>query len=507
MSESSEVLAATEPTDPATPSAPSEPTELDPKRWRALGVIAIASLMVVLDASIINIALPHAQAALNISDANKSWVVTAYTLAFGGLLLLGGRIADFWGRKRAFIVGLLGFAAASALGGLAQTQGELFGARALQGAFAALLAPASLSLLTVTFTQSKERAQAFGVYGAISGGGAAIGLILGGVLTEYANWRWTLLVNVPIAIIAAILAIGPIRESKATGDTKYDLPGAITATLGLAMLVYALTKAATPGVGWSSAETIGLIAGALALLVIFIVIELRTKHPLLPMRVVLNRNRGGSYIANFLTGIGLFGMFLFMTYYFQIVLHYSPLRSGFAFLPFSIGVILSAGIAAQLLPRFGPRLPATFGLIMMTVGMLWLSRITPTSDYWTAVLPALIVISLGLANVFVPLASTALFGVGSHDAGVASAVLNTTNQVGGSVGTALLNTIAATATLNYVMAHGQAGELEGLVRGFTTAFKVGAGVLGVAAILVFVMINATKDSLKAHDDAPAVHVG
>jgi EmrB/QacA subfamily drug resistance transporter len=496
-------------TTPATAAAAddvaaTDVVEPDPKRWFALGVIALAQLMVILDASIVNIALPHAQAALHISDANRQWVVTAYTLTFGGLLLLGGRIADYWGRKRSFMVGLAGFAIASALGGIAQTQAQLFGARALQGAFAALLAPAALSLITTTFTQSKERAQAFGVYGAIAGGGAAIGLILGGILTEYFSWRWTLLVNVPIAIVAGLLAIGAIKESKVTGNTKYDLPGAITATGGLVLLVYGLTKAGE--IGWGNSQTIGWFVGAVVLLGLFILIELRSTNPLLPMNVILDRNRGGSYLANLFTAMGLFGMFLFLTYYFQLVLGYSPLKSGFAFLPFSIGIILSAGIAAQLLPRFGPRIPATIGLIAATAGMLWLSRLTPTSSYTTAVLPALIVMSFGLALVFVPLASTALFGVAPHDAGIASAVLNTTQQIGGSLGTALLNTIAATATAAYLVAHGSSSAKSAAVHGFTTAFWVSAGILAAATLIVVTFINADKDSLKAHDDVP-VHVG
>jgi len=478
----------------------------DPKRWFALGVIALAQLMVVLDASIVNIALPHAQHALHINDANRQWVVTAYTLAFGGLLLLGGRIADYWGRKRSFMVGLIGFATASALGGLAQTQWQLFGARALQGAFAALLAPAALSLITTTFTQSKERAKAFGVYGAIAGGGAAIGLILGGVLTQYFSWRWTLGVNVPIAIIAFVLAIFAVKESKVTGNTKYDIPGAIAATGGLVTLVYAITKAGE--IGWGKSTTLWLFGLAIVFLIAFIIIERRSSHPLLPLQVILDRNRGGSFLANFLTGMGLFGMFLFLTYYFQGVLGYSALKSGFAFLPFSIGIILSAGIAAQLLPRFGPRIPAAIGLVAATLGMLWLTRLTPTSSYTTAVLPSLIVMSFGLALVFVPLASTALFGVEPHDAGVASAVLNTTQQIGGSLGTALLNSIAATATVHFVLTHGPSSLRDGTaaVHGFTTSFMVAAGILATAGIVVAVFINADKNSIKANDDVP-VHVG
>src|SRR3954469_2861043 len=272
--------------------------EPDPKRWLALGVIALAQLMIVLDASIVNIALPQAQQDLGISSTDRQWVVTAYPLAFGGLLLLGGRIADYTGRKRTFIIGLLGFAAASALGGLAQNGGMLFGARALQGAFGALMAPAALSLLTVTFTEAKERARAFGVYGAIAGGGGAVGLLMGGVLTEYASWRWTLLVSTPIAIVAALAAVRFVGESRAEGDTRYDLPGAFTSTAGLVALVYGFTRASTDG--WGAGVTLGLLGAATALLVAFVVIEVRSAHPLLPMRVVLDRNRGGAYLARLL---------------------------------------------------------------------------------------------------------------------------------------------------------------------------------------------------------------
>ncbi len=300
----------------------------DPRRWMALAVIAVAQLMIILDATIVNIALPSAQRELGISTADRQWVVTAYTLAFGGLLLLGGRIADYNGRKRTFIIGLLGFAFASGLGGLAPTAGLLFAARGLQGAFAALLAPAALSLITVTFVAPKERARAFGVFGAISGGGAALGLILGGFLTEYFSWRWCLGVNVPIALITAVAAVPFVHESKAPGDTRYDIPGAVLSTLGLVSLVYGFTEAAKPknaaatGIsavnGWTATPTLFFLSLAVILLVAFVVWEMRTTNPLLPMRIVLDRNRGGSYLTFLFVGAGLFAMFLFLTYYFQI---------------------------------------------------------------------------------------------------------------------------------------------------------------------------------------------
>ena len=357
----------------------------DPRRWLALGVIAVAQLMIVLDASIVNIALPSAQKDLGISTADRQWVVTAYTLAFGGLLLLGGRIADYAGRKRMFVVGLIGFAAASALGGVAPTAGFLFASRGLQGAFAALLAPAALSLITVTFTVPKERAKAFGVFGAISGGGAAIGLILGGILTQYASWRWCLGVNVPIALATAVAAFYVVHESKAPGNTSYDIPGAVLSTLGLVSLVYGFTEAAKPKnpsnpkdtavQGWTAASTIGFLVLSLVLLTAFILWERRIENPLLPLRILLDRNRGGAYLVFLFVGAGLFAMFLFLSYYFQINLGYSPLKSGFAFLPFSGGIIVSAGVVAQLLPRLGPKPIMVPGLAMSIVGMLLLTRI------------------------------------------------------------------------------------------------------------------------------------
>ena len=481
----------------------------DPRRWHALAVIAVAQLMVVLDSSIVNLALPSAKADLGISDANQQWVVTAYTLSFGGLLLLGGRVADYAGRKRMFIIGLVGFAGASALGGLAPTQGLLFGARALQGGFAAFLVPAALSLLSVTFHDPKERAKAFGVYGAIAGSGAAIGLLLGGVLTQYASWRWCLLVNVPIALLAVAGALREVKESKAGGNTRYDVPGAVTVTGGLVSLVYGFTKAAPKAAGdpsrWTDPATLGWFGLALVLLVSFFVIETRTKHPLLPMRVLLDRNRGGAYLVQLVTAIGLFGMFLFLSLYMQTILGYSPLRAGLAFLPFSVGIILTAGLASNLLPKLGPRPLMVPGLLFATVGMLLLSRLTPTSSYATHVLPSLIMISVGLALVFIPVASTALHAVGGHDAGVASALINTSQQVGASLGIALLNTVAAGATTTYLASHRVLPPplKAALTHGYTQAFMFSAGFLFLAAVVAAVLINIGKAAVRENDPVAA----
>ena len=498
-------------TNASAPDAGSEtdtghvdPTAPDPKRWRALAVIAIAQLMVVLDASIVNIALPRAQADLHISDVNRGWVITAYTLAFGGLLLLGGRISDFFGRKRVFIIGLLGFAFASALGGAAPSQAYLFAARGLQGAFAALLAPAALSLISVTFTQPRERARAFGVYGAIAGGGAALGLIIGGVLTEYTSWRWCLFVNVPIALFAAFAAVPLVRESAVDAVRRYDIPGTITATLGLVSLVYAFTKASDPAAGWGAGITLALFAASAAMLVAFIVIESRSDSPLLPMRILENRNRAGSYLTSLLVGLALFGMFLFLTFYFQAVLGYSPLKSGFAFLPFSVGIIVSAGMTSQLLPRFGARPLMTIGLVMASSGMLWLTQIGIDTAWVTHVLPAEILMSIGMGLVFVPLSSTALIGVDNRDAGVASALVNTTQQIGGSLGTAVLNTIYLNALTAFVLVNGNPHDPAALVHGYTTAFRWSAGVLAFAAVLAYSLIQVDKTQLSSHEEAIVV---
>ena len=470
--------------------------ELDPTRWRTLFVVAIAQLMIVLDSSIMNIAIPSAKIDLGITDANQQWVITAYTLAFGSLLLLGGRIGDYMGRKRIFLIGLIGFAAASALGGIASTQGLLFASRALQGVFAALLAPAALAIISVTFKVPTERAKAFGVIGAISGGGAAIGLILGGTLTEYASWRWCLGVNTPIAIVAALLAIKFVHESKASGNNTYDIPGVVTATAGLFSLTYGFNEAATKG--WSSTSTITFLVAAAVLLIIFVAIEAKVANPLMPLRVVTERNRGGSYLGSLVVGAGLFSMFLFLGLYLQVILGYSPLKSGFAFLPFTAGIIIFAGIASQLLPKFGPRALMVPGLVAAGTGLLLMTRITPDTSYTTHVLPSLLIMSSGMALVFIPLTSTSLHAVSSHDTGVASAMLNTSQQVGGSLGTALLNTIAATAATSYAATNSALGESLpdfAMTHGFVVAFRWSAVLLFVGAIVLFFFINVGKESL------------
>src|SRR5579875_2849229 len=434
--------------------------------------------MLVLDASVVTIALPSAQRALHISVADRQWVMTAYTLAFGGLLLIGGRVADYLGRKRAFVLGLLAFAAASALGGLAQGPGMLFAARALQGSFAALMAPASLSLLQVTFSDPQERSR-------------AIGLVLGGLLTQFASWRWTLLINAPIAVLAALAASRVVRESRAEGDRHYDVPGAIVVTAGLLAMVYGFTRAETNG--WGAAATVGLLAGGAGLVGAFALMERRVAHPLLPLRVVADRNRGGSFLASLLVGVGLFGTFLFLTYYLQGILHYSPLRSGVAFLPFSGGIVVSATAASRALPRLGPRLLLAGGLLVAVGGLGWFTQIGVGTSYATHVLPAEVVLSLGLGFVFVAFSSTALVGVEPHDAGVASALVNATQQVGGSLGTALLNTVAASATASYIAARHLVAQ--GYVHGYDVGFVVSAAVLALALAASAAMVKASRSEV------------
>jgi EmrB/QacA subfamily drug resistance transporter len=483
-----------------TPLEDPDLIQPDPRRYWALAVIAVAQLMIVLDASVVIVALPSAQRALHISVADRQWVMSAYTLAFGSLLLLGGRIADYLGRRRMFFVGLLGFAGSSALGGLAQNPAMLFGARALQGAFAAVMAPAALSLLTVTFTEPHERARAFGVYGGIAGGGAAIGLVLGGTLTQFASWRWTLLINVPIALIAAVAVLRVIKESKAVSRSGYDLPGAATVTAGLFLLVYGFTVAATDG--WGAPLTVAMLVGAAAMLITFVAIELRTPHPLLPMRVVLDRNRGGAYLAALLVGSAMLGTFLFLTYFFQGTLHYSALKTGFAFLPFSGGIILGAALASRLLPRFGPRSLMVGGLLLGAFGLIWFTRLGVGSTFGAHVLPPEVIVSFGMGVAFVPMSSTALIGVDPKDAGVASALVNTTQQVGSSLGTALLNTIAASAAAAYLVSHAHTGGAAraAVVHGYTTAFSVSAVLLLLAAAAAAGLIRASRhDAIEGHD--------
>jgi len=467
------------------------------RRWLILGVIGLAQLMVVLDATIVNIALPSAQQALGFGDDSRQWIVTAYALSFGGLLLLGGRLGDLFGRKRVFIVGLIGFAAASAIGGLAQGFGALVAARALQGAFGAILAPAALSLLTTTFTEPKERATAFGVFGAIAGSGAAAGLLLGGVLTEYLSWRWCLYVNLVLSVPTAIVAARLLHHEVATNKPRVDVPGALTSSLGLFGIVYGFSSAETNG--WGAGVTIGSLIAAVALLVGFVVIERRAEHPLLPMRVVLDRARGGSYLAVGIVGAGMFGVFLFLTYYLQQTLGFSPVETGLAFLPMMATVMTFATVGStRLLPRFGPRPLLTLGMAIATVAMLFFTQIGVDSTYAAHVLPGLLLMGAGLGLVMAPAMATATAGVRPSDAGVASAMVNTGQQIGGSIGTALLSSLAASAVTSYVGTQRPTPDVlaHAAVHGYTTAFWWSAGIFAAGALVCGILLPSRVTELE-----------
>jgi EmrB/QacA subfamily drug resistance transporter len=475
------------------------------RRWLILAVLGVAQLMVVLDATIVNIALPSAQKALHFSDSDRQWVVTAYTLGFGSLLLLGGRLADLFGRKRTLITGLAGFAVASAVGGTAQSFGPLIAARAVQGMFAALLAPAALSLLTTTFTDPKERGKAFGIFGAVAGTGAGIGLLLGGVLTEYLSWRWCLYVNLIFAGVAGTGALMLLAKHARSGRPRLDIPGTLTASAGLFALVYGFSEADRKG--WGASSTLAFLAAGVALLVVFNVIQSRVKRPLLPLRIVWHRNRGGSYLAMLIASIGMFGVFLFLTYYLQQTLGYSPVKSGVAYLPM-VGCIIATSTTTStvLLPRVGPRPLIPFGMLLAGAGMVVFAQLGVHSTYAAHVLPGLLVLGVGLGFIFAPAFNTATLGVDPGDAGVASATVNTAQQVGGSLGTALLNTIATTATGSFLAGTAASPALvaEAAVHGYTTAFWWAAAIFATGAVICRLLLQPGAPRLApAAEPAPA----
>ncbi|MEU4427003.1 DHA2 family efflux MFS transporter permease subunit [Actinoplanes sp. NPDC024001] len=470
-------------------------------RWWALVVLALAQLMVVLDATIVNIALPTAQADIGFDDHGRQWVVTGYALAFGSLLLLGGRLSDFFGRKRMFIIGLVGFALASALGGAAGSLELLIVARALQGVFGAALAPAALSLLSTTFTEPAERGKAFGIFGAISGAGGGIGLLLGGVLTEYVSWRWCLYVNLVIAAIAVLGAMTKLRDEPVPAHGKIDIPGTVTAVAGLVALVYGLANAETDG--WTDAMTLGPIVAGLVFLTAFVLIERRVAHPLLPLRVVLDRNRGGSYASIAIAGAGMFGIFLFLTYYLAGILRFTPVETGLAFLPMLGAVMLTATTAGSMLaPKIGPRPLVPVGALIAAGGMVLLTRLELDSSYASGVLPGLIVIGLGLGLVFAPTQNAATSGVEHRDAGVASAMINTVQQIGGSIGTALLSSFAASAATDYAAGKEPTPLLaaEAALSSYHTVFWWSAGFFVLSAIVAALLFRTGP--LDVDPDAP-----
>ncbi len=462
-------------------------------RWLILVIVAIAQLMVVLDATVVTIALPSAQHALGFSNGDRQWVVTAYALAFGSLLLLGGRIGDMFSRKWVFITGLAGFALSSALGGAAVSFGMLVTARALQGAFGAILAPAALGTLVSTFRDPRERGRAFGVFGSVAGGGGAVGLILGGVLTQYFSWRWTLYVNLFFAAIAIAGALAYMRSNRPDSRPRMDWAGSVLASAGLFLIVYGFSHAELAG--WAAALTIGSLVAGVILLAAFALAERRVSHPLLPLRVILDRTRGGSYVSVGLTGIAVLGVFLFLTYYLQQVKGYSPVASGFAFLPMIGGILLSSNSSSiVLLPRLGPRTLIVTGMLLGGSGMAYLTQLTVTSSYLTGVLPALLAMGLGFGMIFAPAINTATAGVARRDSGVASALVNTMQQVGGSIGTAALSTVALTATTSYLTAHhtGPLAPATAAVHGYSVAFTVSAALFGLGALLAMLLLPSRR---------------
>lgn len=458
-------------------------------KWWALFVISLTQLVVVLDGTIVNIALPQAQIALGMDDHLRQWVVTAYALAFGALLLLGGRIADYWGRKRTFMVGMIGFGLASLYAGVAAAGWELILGRGLQGVFAAMLAPAALALLTTLFPSGKERNTAFAVFGTVAGAGAAVGLVLGGFLTEFLDWRWCLLVNLFFVAVGLIGGGLFLTESKAGGDSRYDIRGALLVTLGLGSLVYGFSLAET---GWGSPMTVGFLALGVILLGVFVWVQAKVANPLLPLRVVAHRVRGGAFLIQAIAGSVMIGATLYLTFHLQIALGQGALESGLASLPLPLGTMLLAPLATKLLGRIGPRPMLIGGPLIVAAGLLYMSFITPDGDYFVQIAPALLVMGFGMAFVFIPLQNVALTGVEPHDAGVASAVTNSAMQIGGSIGLSVFTAVYAAV----VGGHAQTGiGLDVLTRGYSATFVAAAvGMLAASAIAI-TMVRGRKEDL------------
>jgi len=461
-------------------------------RWWVLVVLGVAQLMVTLDATVVNIALPAAQLDLGFSDASRQWVITGYALAFGSLLLLGGRLGDLFGRRATFLVGLTGFAVASGIGGAAANFEILVAARVGQGAFAALLAPAALSLLSVTFTEPSERARAFGVFSALSGAGAAVGLLLGGMLTEWASWRWVMYVNIGFAAVALVGGILLLAKHVTTERPKLDLPGTLVASAALFAIVYGFAHAESAS--WSDPVTLGFLIGGAVLLGAFVALEARVAHPLLPLRLVADRTRGGSFLAVFVMGMGMFSIFLFLTYYLEVSLGYSPIEGGAAFLPMVAAIVVSSIIMpALVLPKVGPKFVISASFLVSAAGMALLTRLGLDSTFVADVLPGLILLGVGLGGVMTTAFQGATAGVHHEDAGVASALINTSQQVGGSISTALLTTVAASAMTDYLTSH-KAGALtmaQAHVESFTATFSWGAGIFAVGALIAALVLPNT----------------
>ncbi|MFJ8826950.1 DHA2 family efflux MFS transporter permease subunit [Streptomyces sp. NPDC102467] len=475
-----------------------------PHRWWVLAVIGLAQLMVVLDATIVNIALPSAQADLGFSDDGRQWVVTAYSLAFGSLLLLGGKLSDLFGRKATLLIGLVGFAGSSALAGAATGFSMLVAGRALQGVFGAVLAPTAMALLTTTFTEPKDRARAFGIFGAIAGSGGAIGMLLGGFLTEHLDWRWTLYVNLVIAAFAVVGAIVFIRKPAPTARPKLDLLGTLLVASGVFGIVFGFSNAETHS--WSNWLCWAFLTAGVVLLALFFVWQARAKHPLLPLRVLADRNRAASYLSVFITGAGMFGIFLFLTYYLQTVLGYSPMKTGTSFLPMILSLMVMAQLATMvLIPKLGPKPIVPVGMGLTAGGLVWLTGLDVTSTYTAHVLPPLIIIGLGIGMVMPVAMSLATLGVDPKDQGVAAATVNTMQQVGGSIGTALFSTMAATAADNYIADHGasRADRAQAAVESYATAYWWAAAFFAAGLVIALVMYRAGRPTAQARQTSDA----
>jgi EmrB/QacA subfamily drug resistance transporter len=458
----------------------------------ALVLLAMTQFVIVIDASIVNVALPSIGAHLHFARVDLSWVVNAYVLTFGGFLLLGGRMADLLGRRRMFMLGLVVFSLASFAGGIAQSEGWLIAARAVQGLGAAIVSPAALSIITVTFAEGAERNRALGIWGAVAGAGGAAGVLLGGILTSGLSWRWVLFVNVPIGLAAALLAPRTLHESRAEdGTTTFDLPGAVTVTAGLSLLVYAVVD--TVNSGWGSTATLLRLAGAAVLLIAFLGIELRSRHPLMPVSIFRLRTLRGANIVGLLVGMSLFSMFFFISLYLQDVMHYSPIKTGISYLPLAVGIIISAGAAAQLVTRVGFKSPLIAGMLLIAAGLFWFSQVPGTGGSFAAdVLGPSLLAAVGLGLSFVPVTIAAVTGTKPHEAGLASGLINTSEQVGGALGLAILATVANSRTQSLFHA-GVHSSAVALTKGYDRAFLVGAGFAVAGAILAAVLISS-RDS-------------
>ncbi|GAA1699446.1 MFS transporter [Fodinicola feengrottensis] len=472
-------------------------------------VICLAQLMDVLDVTIVNIALPNAQHDLGFSLGDRQWIVTAYSLAFGSMLLLFGRVSDLVGRRTMLLIGLVGFAAASALGGAAPSFGVLVTARALQGLAGAMLAPAALSLLSTTFTEAKERATAFAVFGGVAGSGAAVGMLLGGLLTQFLNWRFTLYVNVGISAVALVgVAILVPRQAKITDRPTLDIPGALIASAGMFGIVYGFANVESHS--WSDPNTWGFLAAGVLLLALFAWWQTRAKQPLLPLRVLLDRARGGSNLAIFIGGIGLFGAFLFLNYYMQEILRFSPVMTGVAFLPMVATLVLAGGLCTtQLYPRFGAKVPVPAGMLIAAAGMAWLTGIGPGSSYVGGLLGPLMLFGFGVGATMAPAMNAGTTGLAETDSGIASATLNTAQQIGGSIGIALLNSLAASALTRYLAGKDTSSPLvqtAGAIHSYTFAFWCCSAIFAVGALICGVILPAGKPETADPDPHPAVPV-